>query len=79
MPDWKPMDQLKAGHYATGLLSDGTEIGIFFDGRALWNITTGARADNVIRWQQQRLQPRYLVLEPQSRARNNEILAPVKI
>jgi hypothetical protein len=51
MPDdWKPMDMLKMGHYATGLLSDGAEIGIFFDGRALWNVATGNRADNVIRW-----------------------------
>jgi hypothetical protein len=60
MPDdWKPMDRLKTGHYATGLLSDGSEIGIFFDGRALWNVATGARAENVIRWQ--RVQPRHLV------------------
>jgi hypothetical protein len=61
MPEeWKPMDQLSTGHYAAGLLSDGAEIGIFFDGRACWNVATGARAETVIRWRRQ--QPRYLVL-----------------
>lgn len=48
MPDnWQPIDELKPGHYATGLTFEGSEIGIYNDGVHILNVASGQLAVRV--------------------------------
>jgi hypothetical protein len=52
--DWRPIAELKPGHYAVGLLDDGHEINIYRAGGHLLNVATGAKIDNATGWQKLR-------------------------
>ena len=40
---WRPISDLRAGHYAVGLPDDGYEIDIYRAGEWLLNVATGGR------------------------------------
>ena len=44
---WRPIAELRPGHYAVGLCTDGHEINIYRAGEGLVNVVTGEEIDGV--------------------------------
>ena len=55
---WRPIAELRSGHYAVGMLPDGQEVDIFRAGNQILNVLTGTKIDGVMSWQ-----PREFVTE----------------
>lgn len=45
---WRPIAELRPGHYAVGLLDDGHEVDIFRAGNQVLNAATGAKIANAV-------------------------------
>ncbi len=54
---WRPIAELRSGHYAVGLLDDGHEVDIFRARSTLLNVATGAKIAGVIGWHMRDVKP----------------------
>lgn len=52
--DWRPLAELRPGHYAAGLLDDGHEANIYRAGAFLCDAATGEKITRVIGWRRQK-------------------------
>lgn len=55
---WRPIAELRPGHYAVGLLEDGHEVDILRAGDKLLNVATGKNIESVTCWHPSRIRDR---------------------
>lgn len=56
--EWRPIAELRPGHYAVGLLDDGHEVDIYRAGGRLCNVATGEKIEGVTSWHPLRIRDR---------------------